>query len=44
MDFWLDTDGLSFNFDKNGTGIGKFVNAWDFSGLAWRGYPKLAWE
>jgi hypothetical protein len=41
MDFWLDTTRLSFNFDDSLAGINKFLNNWDFSTLAGRGYPIL---
>jgi hypothetical protein len=44
MDFWLDTAGLSFNYDDTLIGINKFLNIWDFSTLAGRGYPQFVWE
>jgi hypothetical protein len=38
--FWLDSNGLSFNYA--GGGMAGITNTWDFSGIAGRGYPTLA--
>jgi len=45
-DFWSDigADGLAFNTDGTGTGIGNLVYIWDFNIVTGRGYPRLLWE
>ncbi|MCL2139772.1 MAG: hypothetical protein FWH41_09640, partial [Treponema sp.] len=40
-DFWLDTSGLSFNYDSAIGGMGGIHNTWDFNGIEGRGYPTL---
>jgi hypothetical protein len=43
--FWLDINGLSFNYDGTKPGNDRFLNVWDVSSLLSGGrYPRLAWE
>ena len=39
--FWLNTDGLGFNMDGEGTGFDNTKNIWDTSIISARAYPRL---